>query len=94
MKDGDLKCCDVCGRDTRAKYGTCARCIGGVRSQNCSQINDTKDRPLLGLDIDNPILDDLEYTDFYKTNSPPKYCSTGKESTEKYIKKMNKKEAE
>ena len=35
-----------------------------------------------------PVLDDLEYTDYYKTNAPD--CNDGRKSTEKFIARMNK----
>ena len=88
----ELKNCESCGRDTVAKAGVCARCIGLGRPQGFAQINDTKDRPVLLLEIDKAILDDLEYTNFYKTNSPPDYCDDGCKSTERFVKRQNKKQ--
>ena len=46
-------------------------------------------RPVLKTGNYGPVLDDLEYTDYYKTNAPD--CNDGRKSTEKFIARMNKK---
>jgi hypothetical protein len=83
-----MECCLYCGRDTASQYKICARCTGGAKPAFFSQINDTKDRQTLAINCDNPILDDLEYTDYYKTIDAEN--DWGKKSTERFIKRMNK----
>lgn len=65
----EISCCLYCGRDTTAAYRICARCLRGPRAQFCAQINDTKDRPrLTGNEL--PLNeDDLEYDNYYKSDS-------------------------
>jgi hypothetical protein len=46
-------------------------------------------RPVITIYNDGPVLDDLEYTDYYKTNAPK--CNDGRKSTERFISRMNKK---
>jgi hypothetical protein len=45
-------------------------------------------RPVITIHNDGPVLDDLEYTDYYKTNAPD--CNDGRKSTERFIARMNK----
>jgi len=64
-----IVCCIYCGRDTTSAYQICARCLRGPSAQFCAQINDTKDRPAIrneGLPLNE---DDLEYNNYYKSNS-------------------------
>ena len=84
-----MECCLYCGRDTAAVRQICFRCRGLTRPKNASQINDTKDRQQVKIEQDGPVLDDLEYTDFYKVNAP--HVDSGRKSTEKFIDRMNKK---
>ena len=56
-------------------------------------IRERKDRSVNPYGHQGPVFDDLEYTDHYKTNAP-EYDGTAKKATDKFISRMNKRNAD
>lgn len=79
-----IYCCLYCGRDTRSVSQICFRCCGNSHKRYASQINDTKDRnqlPMAYIDLDD--IDEGRGEDYWS--------KAGEESTDRFIKRMNRK---
>lgn len=59
---GPLKCCLLCGRDTRSKTGVCAICMGHGK---VTRHTEERDRSRL-----DPMLDDFAEDDYGEESGP------------------------